>query len=88
MRYSQRKNDPEINLIERYKPLGLMAVRAATEIRPRQSSHPEPYQSPDNGTLGNEQPDARALSSIDQVLKKLEFSVSLENLNSSWSSTS
>ncbi|CDM63107.1 hypothetical protein LPU83_pLPU83d_1737 (plasmid) [Rhizobium favelukesii] len=58
MQLSQRKTDPEINLIERYKPLGLMAVRAATEIRPRQLSYSEPPLSPDGGIPGNKQRDS------------------------------
>lgn len=39
---SQLKEDSDINLVERYKPLGIMAVRAATEIKPRETSPREP----------------------------------------------
>ncbi|AUW43894.1 hypothetical protein CUJ84_Chr003559 [Rhizobium leguminosarum] len=33
---SKNRKDHTVNLVERYKPLGIMAVRAATEIRPQE----------------------------------------------------
>ncbi|TBF26398.1 hypothetical protein ELG88_28920 (plasmid) [Rhizobium leguminosarum] len=33
---THRKDHTVVNLVERYKPLGIMAVRAATEIKPQE----------------------------------------------------
>ena len=47
MRPSHRKQNSDVNLVERYKPLGIRAVLAATEIKSRAQSCHEHQSPPD-----------------------------------------